>query len=85
MFVFFIMSDDLRQSVLYHQVEPQATQDSYTEFDNVDFVINVGEGRRLLKNSVRILGDLKVNSTGTTRSTTNIGFDRVAGAHAFRS
>lgn len=77
------MSDDLRQSVLYHQVEPQATQDSYTEFDNVDFVINVGEGRRLLKNSVRILGDLKVNSTGTTRSTTNIGFDRVAGAHAF--
>lgn len=83
MFVFFIMSDDLRQTVLYHQVEPQATQDSYTEFDNVDFVINVGEGRRLLKNSVRILGDLKINSTGTTRSTSNIGFDRVAGAHAF--
>ena len=88
MFVFFIMSDELRQSVLYHQVEPQATQDTYTAFDNVDFVINVGEGRRLLKNSVRILGDLQVNSTGTTRQVSAtpelpIGFDRVAGAHAF--
>ena len=77
------MSDDLRQTVLYHQVEPQATQDTYTEFDNVDFVINPGEGRRLLKNSVRILGDLRVYSTGTTRTTAQIGFDRIAGAHAF--
>ncbi len=82
MFVFFIMSD-LRQTVLYHQVEPQATQDKYTAFDNVDFVINVGEGRRLLKNSVRVLGDLKINTTGSTRSVGNVGFDRVAGAHAF--
>lgn len=82
MFVFFIMSD-LRQTVLYHQVEPQATQDKYTAFDNVDFVINVGEGRRLLKNSVRILGDLQINTTGSTRSVGNVGFDRVAGAHAF--
>ena len=83
MFVFSIMSDDLRQSVLYHQVEPQATQDSYTEFDNVDFVINVGEGRRLLKNSVRVLADLKITSDGTAVSAANIGFDRCAGAHAF--
>ena len=45
------MSEELRQTIIYHQVEPQATQDAYREFDNVDFVINVGEGRRLLKNS----------------------------------
>jgi len=83
MFVFFIMSDELRQTVLYHQVEPQATQDTYTEFDNVDFVINVGEGRRLLKNSVRVLGDLRIYENATDVSTANIGFDRVAGAHAF--
>jgi len=44
------MSDsELRQTVLYHQAEPQAKQDTYKEFDNVDFVINVGEGRALLK------------------------------------
>tara|TARA_R110001632_G_scaffold223506_1_gene355375 strand:- start:874 stop:2019 length:1146 start_codon:yes stop_codon:yes gene_type:complete len=83
MFVFFIMSDDLRQSIIYHQVEPQATQDTYTEFDNVDFVINVGEGRRLLNNSVRVLGDLRVTSNGAAVSAVNIGFDRCAGAHAF--
>ena len=57
--------DELAQTVLYHQVEPQATQTTYKSFDNVDFVINAGEGRALLKNSVRILGDLKVNSTGS--------------------
>ena len=83
MFVFFIMSEDLRQSILYHQVEPQATQDSYGEFDNVDFVINVGEGRRLLKNSVRVLADLQVYSDGTTISAVDLSFDRNAGAHTF--
>ncbi len=75
--------DELAQTVLYHQVEPQATQTTYKSFDNVDFVINAGEGRALLKNSVRILGDLKVNSTGATRSTGGIGWDRNAGAHCF--
>lgn len=75
--------DQLSQSVLYHQVEPQAKQTVYKSFDNVDFVINVGEGRALLKNSVRILGDLKVNSTGATRSTGGIGWDINAGAHCF--
>ena len=75
--------DQLSQSVLYHQVEPQAKQTVYKSFDNVDFVINVGEGRALLKNSVRILGDLKVNSTGATRSTGGIGWDINAGAQCF--
>lgn len=75
--------DELSQTVLYHQVEPQATQSSYSSFDNVDFVINVGEGRALLANSVRILGDLRVNTTGETRSVGGIGFDRNAGAHCF--
>jgi len=80
--------DELAQTVLYHQVEPQATQSLYQSFDNVDFVINAGEGRALLKNSVRILGDLRINSTGAagptgTRATGGIGFDRNAGAHCF--
>jgi hypothetical protein len=76
--------DELRQTVIYHQVEPQATQTVYKSFDNVDFVINAGEGRALLKNSVRILGDLRVNKTGTTQNdVVGIGFDRNAGAHCF--
>ena len=77
------MDRDLAQSVLYHQVEPQAIQTEYKSFDNVDFVINAGEGRALLKNSVRILGDLKINTDADTRSTGGIGFDRNAGAHCF--
>ena len=81
-------SEDLRQSVLYHETDPQATQAEYTEFDNVDFVINVGEGRALLKNSVRILGDLRVNSAGagpagTRNAAAGLGFNRNAGAHSF--
>ena len=77
-------ADELRQAVLYHQAEPQAKQDTYTQFDNVDFVINVGEGRALLKNSVRILGDLLVTSDGTARvAAAGIGFNRNAGAHSF--
>lgn len=76
--------DDLRQTVLYHQVEPQAVQSSYTEFDNVDFVINVGEGRALLKNSVRVLADVLVTTDGTTRVAANgLGWNRNAGAHCF--
>lgn len=75
--------DELQQAVLYHQVEPQATQSEYKSFDNVDFVINAGEGRALLKNSVRILGDLRVNVNGNTRSVGGVGFDRNAGAHCF--
>ena len=76
--------EDLRQTVLYHEVEPQAVQTSYTEFDNVDFSINVGEGRALLKNSVRVLADVLVTTDGTTRvAAGGLGWNRNAGAHCF--
>ena len=81
------MSDDeLRQTVIYHQAEPQAVQSQYTEFDNVDFVINVGEGRSLLKNSVRILGDVLIatsNDPADRCAVPNVGWNRNAGAHCF--
>tara|TARA_R110002072_G_scaffold1168_1_gene9674 strand:+ start:2211 stop:3335 length:1125 start_codon:yes stop_codon:yes gene_type:complete len=74
---------DLTQRILYHQVQPQATQTSYTARDQVDFLISVGEGRSLVPNSVRILGDLQVNETGSTVSTGGIRLDPNVGAHAF--
>jgi hypothetical protein len=78
------MSDnDLIQRVLYHQVQPQSVQASYNEYNQVDFLISVGEGRSLLPGSVRILADLKVNSTGVTRSTGGITFNRNCGGHSF--
>jgi len=78
------MSDnELIQRVLYHQVQPQSVQATYTEYNSVDFLISVGEGRSLLPNSVRILGDLRVNSTGTTRANGQITYNRNCGGHAF--
>ena len=44
----------------YHIANAVSKKDKYIEFDNVDFDLNVGEGRSLVKNSVRLLGDLKV-------------------------
>ena len=70
-------------NLLFHQVESEANKSSFTEFDNVDFLINVGNGRALMKNSLRILGDLRVNSTGTTRTTGSIFHNANVGAHAY--
>lgn len=72
---------DLGQLV-YSQVEPEAKKSSYEEFDNLDFVINVGEGKALVKNSVRLLGTLRLNSTGATQATADIRCNHHIGIHA---
>ena len=72
---------DLGQLV-YAQVEPEAKKSSYVEFDNLDFVINVGEGKALVKNSVRLLGTLRINRTGTTRATADVRLSHHIGIHA---
>jgi len=72
---------DLGQLV-YAQVEPEAKKSSYVEFDNLDFVINVGEGKALVKNSVRLLGTLRINRTGTTRATADVRLSNHIGIHA---
>jgi hypothetical protein len=66
----------------FHLAEPEAKADVYTEFANIDFNINVGEGRSLVKNSVRFLADLKILDNGA-RNATDIFFDPKVGAHAF--
>ena len=78
------MSDnDLIQRVLYHQVQPQSIQSSYNEYNQVDFLISVGEGRSLVPGSVRILADLLVNEAADTRSTGGRKFNRNCGGHSF--
>ena len=68
----------------YHIANAVSKKDKYVEFDNVDFDLNVGEGRSLVKNSVRLLGDLKVlDNNGANAS--QIYFDNVVGVHAFIS
>jgi len=49
----------------YHSATPEATQSSYVEYNNVDFVLNVGMGRSLMRNSVRLVGDVYVSKDGT--------------------
>ena len=70
-------------TLLYHMVEPEALQTSYIEFNNCDFVINVGAGRSLVRNSLKICGDVKITTDGTNRSTGQIFWDFRIGANSF--
>jgi len=72
----------MNSNLIYHVAEAVQKKDQYVEFDSLDFDLNVGEGRSLVKNSVRLLGDLDVLDNGGA-NTANIYFDPVTGAHAF--
>lgn len=76
---------DLQQRVLYHSVQPQSVQNVYTQNNQVDFLISVGEGRSLVPNSVRVLADLRVLSDATdstSRSASGRTIDPNLGGHA---
>jgi len=68
--------------LIYHSSEPESKKDVYTEHTNLDFNINVGEGRVLVKNSVKLVGDIRVLDNAA-RNATDIYFDHVCGAHSF--
>lgn len=56
------------EGMLYASVSPEATQaNGYIEYNNVDFVINVGPGRSLMRNSIRINGEIEIKPDGQTR------------------
>ena len=78
------MSNDLIQEILYHQVTPQSEKSIYNQFDQVSFLISVGEGRSLVPNSVRICGDIRVLEAGAgatgTVSTGGRQYSRNVGA-----
>ena len=77
------MNSDLQQRVLYHQVQPQSEKTAYTQFDQCSFLLSVGAGRSLLPQSVRILGDIRVNSASGnpgTRVTGQVCWDKNVGA-----
>lgn len=72
----------MNSNLIYHVSEAVQKKDNYVEFDALDFDINVGEGRSLVKNSVRLLGNLQVLDNGAA-NTAEIYFDPITGAHAF--
>lgn len=74
---------ELFPNVRFHQVQPSSIKSTYTEYDNVDFLIACGAGRSLVRNSVRIIGDLEIQSAAGVRANGNILFDNKIGAHSF--
>ena len=71
-----------------HQIFPQSFKDAYVQNDVVDFMMTF-ENQSMLANSIRISGDLVINSTGTTPITSNsadnaanVVFDSIAGIHS---
>ena len=74
---------DLRQSKLYHEVKPSSEQQVYTEMNQPTFLISVGSGRSLVKNSVRLIGDIRVKIDANDVNTGGRLFNRNAGAHVF--
>ena len=71
--------------IIFHSAQPEARQDAYVEYNNVDFVLAVGEGRSLMRNSVRFNGDIIITKDGnvtTGRSGGRVYMDPRIGAHA---
>lgn len=73
-------------NLIFHSIEPEANKSEYNEFDTVTFKINTD--RNLLRNSVRIQGKLRINSTGSGSGGTRavlgdrIHLNKRIGAHA---
>jgi hypothetical protein len=72
------------QDIRYHSVQPlNLKADGYTDFDNIDFQIAC-QGRKILGNSVRILGNITVYPTqNATNLAENIYYDGLTGSHSW--
>ena len=71
-------------NIVFHSAQPEARQDRYIEYNNVDFVLAVGEGRSLMRNSVRFNGDIIITNDGNTatgRSGGRVYLDMRVGVH----
>ncbi len=74
----------MAEPIRYHSVVPENSQSEYEEMDNIDWVL-VADGRKLLKNSIRIEADIAVESnTGNpTGPNADVRISHMAGAHCF--
>ena len=73
----------MSQNIIYHVSEVEAKKDTYQSFDNLDFIINCGEGRSLVPNSVEIIGELQVRDNASRSTNNHIFFDPITGIHSF--
>jgi hypothetical protein len=70
------------QDIRYHSVQPSNKKSTYSEFDNIDFILNAN-GRKLVGGSVRILGDVTVYPNGVNPLTETVSFDGLTGSHSW--
>lgn len=73
-------------NIQYHsQVPENNNPDGFTEFQNLDWNVNIG-GRKLLRNSVRVVGDIEIDIDGGSNPmvvATKIAVDNRVGYHSF--
>ena len=72
-------------AVRLHRTIPESSSENYTPFQTVDFLIDA-RGRKLLKNSIRIEGDITaLDAVGGAAITfaSNVKIDNSIGAHTF--
>jgi hypothetical protein len=72
-------------AVRLHRTIPESSSENYTPFQTVDFLIDA-RGRKLLKNSIRIEGDITaLDAVGGNPITfaSNVKIDNSIGAHTF--
>jgi len=73
------------QDIRYHSVQPMNKKSTYTDFDNVDFLISA-VGRKVVGNSIRIVGNVTVYPEGTTSQLSEtVSYDGLTGSHSWFS
>lgn len=75
----------MSRNLVYHSVRPENEQVTYTENDQIDFILTF-EGRKMIPSSLRIEGDVMIVPDKNAPTTINNGdfyqLDRQAGAHS---
>jgi hypothetical protein len=67
---------------MQHEIQAENSRSTFGEYDNVDFLLTF-EGRALLCNSIRLVGDLRVTKGGANLdASNNVYLDKTIGAHA---
>lgn len=73
------------QDIRYHSVQPMNKKESYTDFDNIDFLISA-VGRKVVGGSIRLLGDVTVYQKDTTTQLSEVvSYDGLTGSHSWFS
>jgi hypothetical protein len=72
------------QDIKYHSSQVLNKKETYSDFDNIDFQISPGVGRKLVGGSVRLLGNITVGSTASPNSLSEtISYDGLTGSHSW--